>query len=498
MKKICPILLLLFAFMACTHNHSDNHDHEHDEVKLLITSYNNDFEVYAEADPFVVGKTSDILAHFTHLDTFKPLKAGKVTMSLMVNNRGIRQTVDTPHNPGIYRFQLRPEHSGLARIIFDIEHNGEIYQLDGGSFEVFDDSHTAEHAAQSLLIDHPTAVSFTKEQSWSINFATAPASYRSLGMVIKTVGEILPALSDEVTLSAKTHGIVHFANSELYEGTRLQHGEVLIHISGEGLAEGSVTERYQKSRNNYERARADYERMNNLAEDRIISERELLHAKNELENARVIYENFSENFTESGQLIRSPVQGYLTQLFVSNGQFVEAGQPIAIITQNKEVAIKTEIQQHYASVLSQINTANIISQEGKRYTLEELDGRILSRARNIHSQNHLLSVYLGVNNTTQWITGTLVDVYLKTTQAEARVVVPNTALIEEQGNYFVFVQLHPESFEKREVFPGNTDGLYTEILQGLTQDERIVTQGALLIKIAAASGDIDPHSGHVH
>jgi len=50
----------------------------------------------------------------------------------------------------------------------------------------------------------------------------------------------------------------------------------------------------------------------------------------------------------------------------------------------------------------------------------------------------------------------------------------------------------------REVKTGATDGLKTEIISGVLPDERIVTKGAVLIKLARSSGALDPHSGHVH
>lgn len=34
--------------------------------------------------------------------------------------------------------------------------------------------------------------------------------------------------------------------------------------------------------------------------------------------------------------------------------------------------------------------------------------------------------------------------------------------------------------------------------KGITADERIVTAGTILIKLAQAAGTLDPHSGHVH
>jgi multidrug efflux pump subunit AcrA (membrane-fusion protein) len=76
--------------------------------------------------------------------------------------------------------------------------------------------------------------------------------------------------------------------------------------------------------------------------------------------------------------------------------------------------------------------------------------------------------------------------------------IPNSAILEEQGNFSVFVQITPELFEKREVTPGTTDGLRTEILKGVNPGERVISVGAILVKLAQATGSLDAHSGHVH
>ena len=88
--------------------------------------------------------------------------------------------------------------------------------------------------------------------------------------------------------------------------------------------------------------------------------------------------------------------------------------------------------------------------------------------------------------------------YLKTLTNTQALTIPNSALLEEQGTYFVFVQVNPELFEKREVKVGITDGLKTEILKGISQQERVVTKGAILVKLAQATGTLDAHSGHNH
>lgn len=498
--RILFVLLTIILFFSCRQQNTNNdtHDHDHEAVKLLITAYNEKFEVFAEADPFVVGKTSEILTHITLLEDFKPMRNGKVTLSLIVGSSGIRQTLDKPEKPGIYRFLLQPQSVGSTQVVFEIEYGNAIFRLPAQRFMVFDNEHDAIHAAEDLITEHPAAVAFTKEQSWLVSFATTPVERKAIGEVIKTVGKILPARSDEITLSAQSRGIVKFVNNSLYEGTALLKGEVLLEISGGGLAEGSTTQLYREARNNFERAKADYERISRLYEANITSEREFLQARNDYENAKAVFNNLSENFTERGQLIRSPVNGNLLQLLVGNGQYVEAGEPVAKLVRNAEIVIMTEIQQRYSHLLPLISTANLVGPNGNLFTLEQLNGKILTRAQNIHAQSNLLPLYLSVETNPGWFTGTLVDVYLKTTDPSLSMVVPNNALIEEQGYYFVFVQIHPESFEKREVSIGKTDGFYTQILQGLNEGERIVSKGAVLVKMAAASSNIDPHSGHVH
>jgi hypothetical protein len=70
--------------------------------------------------------------------------------------------------------------------------------------------------------------------------------------------------------------------------------------------------------------------------------------------------------------------------------------------------------------------------------------------------------------------------------------------MEDQGNYFVYIQIHPELFEKRSVRIGATDGIRTEIVSGAAITDRIITQGAILVKLAQATGTLDAHSGHNH
>jgi membrane fusion protein, heavy metal efflux system len=75
--------------------------------------------------------------------------------------------------------------------------------------------------------------------------------------------------------------------------------------------------------------------------------------------------------------------------------------------------------------------------------------------------------------------------------------VPTSALVDEDGRAVVFVQLSGETFEKRDLELGIRDGAYVQILSGVSEGERVVTQGAYAIRLASVSTTIPAH-GHSH
>jgi len=96
------------------------------------------------------------------------------------------------------------------------------------------------------------------------------------------------------------------------------------------------------------------------------------------------------------------------------------------------------------------------------------------------------------------LSGSFVEMFIKTQTNTQVVTVPNEAIVEEMGVFFVYVQITPEFFEKRPIRKGATDSVRTEISEGIAAGERIVSKGAIFVKLAQASGVLDAHSGHVH
>lgn len=497
--KVFTILLLALAISGCNQTHEDQKDgHDHEEPKLQFTAYNMGYEVFIETDAFVAGESANILSHFSTLPDFKALEEGIVTVKCITGGQLAQQTLNSPTRKGIYSFDITPVASGNTSLIFEIKQNEKVSILEVAGITVYKTEEQADEAAEKSQPSMTNAVVFTKEQSWKVDFATELPEFIPFGQIIKTSAQIQPAQGDELMVTSRASGIISYTGSNISEGQSVKAGQSLLTITGNNMADNNSAVRYAESKNNYEKSKGDYERLSKLAEDKIVSEKELLAAKTLYENYKAVYDNLRINFSSSGQKISSPMAGYIRQIFIKNGQYVEAGQPIIAITQNRNLLIKADVRQRFAPFLSSISSAVITNSNGKTYTMEELNGKILSVGQSLGNDNFLIPISLQIENRGAFIPGEFVELYLKTLTGTKSLTIPNGALLEDQGAFFVFVQITPELFEKREIKVGATDGLRTEVISGLQSNERVVTKGAILVKLSQSSGALDPHAGHVH
>lgn len=500
-RTLFYFFIMLLAFSSCNQankNSQSEAEHAHDDISLKLLAYSDDFELFAEADPFATGKESSILAHFTHLENFKALSQGKVTVSLIIGTKGIKQSLESPERPGIYRFSLKPEFAGTGKLIFEIEGQNAKSAVIVENITVYADDHTAIHEAEKLAPQQPDAVPYTKEQSWQIDFAMTAIDPQPFSEIIKTTGEILPAQGDEMVVTANTNGIVTFSGNKAVVGTSVRAGEMLFAISGKNLTDGNTETRFTQAKVAYDKAKADYDRAQELVKDNIVSQKDFQDIKARYETEQANYNNLSRNYQSGGQKVVSPISGFMKNILVAEGQYVSIGQPIASVSQNRSLVLKAEVSQKYFSKLPLISSANFkTAYDNKTYSIESLNGKLLSYGKSNDANTLFIPVTFSFDNRGEVVPGSLVDVYLKLQPFDGAIVIPVSALIEEQGVFYAYVQTGGESFVKRELKMGGSDGINVQVLAGLNDGERVVTKGAYQIKLATASGAIPAH-GHAH
>jgi len=138
----------------------------------------------------------------------------------------------------------------------------------------------------------------------------------------------------------------------------------------------------------------------------------------------------------------------------------------------------------------------ITTASNKAYQISECNGKMIAGSTNVQTLGQI-PVRFEIESNTDLIPGSIATVYLWYDNNDKTITVPASAIVEEQGTYYVFIEKTGESFEKRRVGISTSDGLRVSITDGLAKDEWVVVKGAMLVKLASMSGAIPSH-GHVH
>ncbi len=499
------IIVLTSLFVGCNNSHNKgghshdtvggheaHDDHEHEEGTLSYTLFSDDYELFVEFPALVVGQTSSFAAHFTQLNTYKPVLEGKLTVSIIQGNKGIRHHVDAPSTPGIFRPALQPKEAGAYKMLFELQSPSGNVRFEIPEIQVFTNAEEAAHAVVEPASGDE--ISYLKEQAWKTNFATQQLSPQPFYSVIHTSARVKGQPQSSVAINAQTEGQ---ANLIAILGQTVRKGELLAVIASSGI-ENNLNSRLTESRIAFEKSKADYDRAKPLAENQVVSKKDFLQIESQYKQDSLRYYQLANQVSQNGLKLKSPIEGFVSSIRVNNGQFVDRGSVIMHISNKNELLIEAYVNQSDFKKVSGIFDANFSFGENQEIiTLKELNGKSTSSTAFVTENTTRIPVTFSVQNNGELMPGMFLEAFLKTDRKEQALVVPLSSIIEEQGQYFVFVQTGGETYEKRQVELANNDAVLTEITSGLTVGERIVTKGAYQIKLAAMSGDLPLH-GHTH
>ena len=364
----------------------------------------------------------------------------------------------------------------------------------GDHIEEHDHEHSESEGHDHAAEGHGDEIILKKAEAEAIGLTTKTMKPERFHSVIPCSGTLSAAQGDEMTVVAPVAGVVSLAGRHIADGSQVGKGSVLLHLSSKRLAAGDPA---SKAYIDYETARKAYERAGELVKDQIISRQEYEQTARDYETARLAYEAMGGS--RSGSAVQAPVTGYLKNILVSDGDFVEMGQPLMTLSQNRRLQLRAEVPQRYYKELPTIVTANFkTTYDDRVYDLTQLNGKLLSYGRGTLAGGAYVPVVFELDNRGEVVPGACVEVYLRSSAVDNALVVPVSALTEEQGLYFVYLRLDEEGYKKQEVSIGDTDGANVRILSGLHEGDRVVTRGVYQVKLAANSGVIPEGHSHNH
>ena len=373
------------------------------------------------------------------------------------------------------------------------DHEGHDHESENHDHEHEGAGHEHEHAAEAA-VGHSDEIILPPAKAQAAGVETSIIEPGTFNQVIKTSGRVMAAQGDESVAVATVAGVVSF-HGKVIEGMNISKGTPLVVLSSKNIADGDPV---QRARIAYETAKKEYERMKELLPNKIVSEKDFAQARQTYENARISYEAVAQNHSAQGQAIPSPISGYVKSLLVKEGDYVTVGQPLVSVTQNRKLFLRADVSEKYYPYLRTIGSANFCTPyNNKVYTLKELNGRLLSYGKASGENSYYVPVTFEFDNKGDIIPGSFVEIFLLSSPMENVISLPHTALTEEQGSFFVYLQIDEEGYKKQPVTLGADNGEKVQILSGVKAGDKVVTQGAYQVKLAGATNAIPAHS-HEH
>ncbi len=366
-------------------------------------------------------------------------------------------------------------------------HEGEEHEHEHGEGHVHGDEEqenkSGAHASDEIIIE--------QERAAKLGVTTSKATPGEFFETVAVGGELSSAPSNQSTVTARSAGIVSLKPAAT-PGAHVAKGTTLATISGKGMAGGDANE---AARVALTAAKRELDRLTPLHTDGIVSTRDYNAAKQAYEAAKAA----AGNGSAGGSTAVAPTSGTITQLLVSEGQYVDAGAPIAVVAGSSTLTLRANLPEREVRFLPTINGAKFrTSYSDQVFDIAEFNGRRSSDVTTTVATQGYIPVYFTLTNNGTLSAGSYCEIYLTGNKRDGVIALPTEALSEQQGEFFVYVRIYDEGYEKRPVKLGASSGDTVEILSGVNPGDEVVTTGTTFVRLAESSGVVPEGHSHNH
>lgn len=456
-----------------------------------ITLWTDSTELFMEHPALIVGAPDKFAVHLTDITDFAALRSGRITLRFQPRDGRAPVIVvqDTPRAPGIYG----PSPSFAKPGIYDLT-------LLVNSPQARDSMVVPGLRVYATAAEAPkdtggteTGIRFLKEQQWKTpGFRTVFARLGAISGSIDVPGQIAAAAGRQAEVSAPITGLLDAGSIARAPapGQRAARGQVLA-VVAPSLGEGGSS--YAEARAQLRAAADEYERAKRLLAAEAAPARRVQEAEIRLQAAR---EALAGLGGEAGRVpVRAPISGVVVSRSVPPGSRVEAGAPLFTIVDPSVVWLTVNIPASAASLVN-FNSVATFTTEGSSRSYAA--PRIVSIGSVIDPVSRTVPIiYELVNPDGTLKVGANARASVRTGGIAEGVVVPTSAILDDNGRSIVFVQPEGETFERREVILGGRQGELTLILSGVQAGERVVSGAAYQVRLASLSTAVPAH-GHEH
>jgi cobalt-zinc-cadmium efflux system membrane fusion protein len=393
------------------------------------------------------------------------------------------------------------------------------------------DTGTEEASAEEEHHDEESnTVELTQAQFRNAGVELATISKRQISGTIQVNGVLDVPPQQLVSISAPMGGFLK--DTELLQGSRVRKGQSIARI--ENLDFIQVQQDYLEAKGQFELSKADYERQQQLADQNVNSAKTLQQSKATYTTWQAKFNGLAEKLKvlgistsglEDGNLkssinLYSPIDGYVTEVNVNRGKFVNPTDVLFEIVDTEHLHAELIVFEKDVRKLKigQKVRFTLANETKERIATVYLIGREISTERTIQIHCHI------DQEDKDLLPGMYLKAMVETGGAEVPAL-PNEAIIDFEGKKYIFVvseetgdTIHQDStgnkdtgkeekvepheegshFSMIEVQIGNSELGYTEVTvpEGIKADSQVVVKGAY--SLLSKMKNSEEEGGHAH
>jgi len=309
----------------------------------------------------------------------------------------------------------------------------------------------------------------------NIGVRTAPAEKKSIARIINSLGKVDFNEEHLARLHPKTTGWIEKLRID-ETGTEVGKGTILLSIYSPDLV---------AAQREYLVALANWEKIRNSATESIKRS-----TKNLLDSAYERLQLFdvpAHQITELKKTrkinrylhIHSPFKGTVMNIGAREGQYVSPKQELYLIADLKRIWVYVDV---YENDLPWVKMGDKVEMRVHAAPGRTFEGEVRFIYPYLEGKTRTVRVRLEFDNQDQVLKpGMFANVVIKTDAQPEAIVVPSEAIVRSGRREQVFVQREPGKYEPRDVILGVSADGFTQIREGVSAGEVVVTSAVFLI-----------------
>lgn len=269
-------------------------------------------------------------------------------------------------------------------------------------------------------------------------------------------------------------------------GQRVSAGSALFEILSSDYF--SVQKDYTDALNDVQLAEKNYRRQQDLVKHGVGIQKELDEAETDFKNKKTSLSNASSALKVynskggsigSPMVVRAPINGEIISNKIVNGQYLKGdADPVIIIAELSKVWISGDVKE---KDIRFVNTGDRVSVKVSAYPDKNITGKVYHINEIVDEDTRSIKVLIECDNPDRKLKPGMYTTVNFSTTPEKTVMIPVTALMQQDNFQYVWIKTGKNQFTKRTVTTGETDQKTVRITSGIKPGETIMTEGGIYL-----------------